>query len=111
MKFANTTHVQPPNEEYKGDRRANAFLPLVGLAGPVPLLDLRDASKARTANIATTYKTSPVRVPDHRLRLDTLIGQQDLCVIDPGHGLIPVEPITSTNRVIDEKLILNNPRQ
>jgi hypothetical protein len=86
--------VKPANEPgRRGARAENSFLPLVG--GP-PAVHPSNESGAKgdrlggSANLAE--RASPVKLPDHRFRLDDAQMPQPGAAVEPGRGAVPVNP-------------------
>jgi hypothetical protein len=83
--------VKAPNEEHRGDRRANGFLPLAG-SGPAvsPPNNMHGDRRGGSASLAEL--TSPVSTPDHRFMIEDAEMPQPPSAFQPGKGAIPVNP-------------------
>jgi hypothetical protein len=98
--------LQPPNQEHRGDRRANGFVPLMDTPGVIHPFDGQQGGDRRNGTSLLNSEPSPVHPPDHRFHVDGLIMREDPCAVEPGRGAIPVEPTMATTQIVDELVFI-----
>jgi len=89
--------VKAPNEEMRGDRRANGFMPLTESASPVrpPNEEVGGTGAHRdrrggSADLAGG--ASPITLPDHKFKLEDAKMPQPPSAFEPGKAAVPVQP-------------------
>jgi hypothetical protein len=86
--------VKPPNEEHRGDRRANGFLPLAPSASPVTPTNLSrfmHGDAGGTGSLAR--QASAIPESNRRFDVDNANNSQvDNFPVQPGRGAVPVNP-------------------
>jgi len=86
--------VKPPNQEYKGDRRVNGFLPLGSSASPVTPANLSRFMHGDSGGSSDLARQpSAVHEPNRRFDVDNINNSQiDNFPVQPGKGAVPVNP-------------------
>ncbi len=85
--------VRAPNQQHRGDRRNNGFMPLAESASPVhPSNETRKGGDRRGGTASLTEQASPVKTPDHRFNVEDAKMPQPPSAFEPGKGAIPVNP-------------------
>jgi hypothetical protein len=82
--------IKPPNEEHRGDRRANGYLPMTEHACDCrpPNEEHRGDRRGGSANLAGM--ASPIKPPNHRFDVGMAKMPQPPAAETPGKGEIPV---------------------
>ena len=90
--------VRPPNEEHKGDRRANGFLPLASSASPVAPTSLSRFMHGDAGGSGSLARQAS-DIPDHNRQFDVdnvNNSQIDNFPVQPGRGAVPVNPFLAS---------------
>lgn len=106
--------VKPPNGAGPGGNLANSgYLPLVGSAGPLPAAGLAVGDR-RSGSFPLGRRASPVHIPGQRFDVETAKMPQPASAIEPGRGVIPVNPWNAAgqpNRAQSDSGIPRQPRR
>lgn len=102
MAYADRGVVKAPNEAFRGDRRANGYIPLLGVQGITRTLELDEGVSRPNGWNLSTEEASPVRPPDHTFHIAAVNVYADPCADAPGTGAISIEPIEATTKLINE---------
>jgi hypothetical protein len=101
--------VTPPNEEHRGDRRANSYLPLAGMHVAIEPCNQGQLGDSMRDTSLLIPNRSPVHEHGHRFDVESVRLPEAHCANAPGHGAIPVETVTATTRVLRDDDFLKLP--
>jgi hypothetical protein len=95
--------VKPANESTPaGNRANNGFMPLVREASPVdPSNEAKVGGDRRGGSANLAGNASPVKMPDHRFKIEEAKMPQPPSAFEPGKGAVPIYPTIPGGQGID----------
>jgi hypothetical protein len=85
--------IKIPNNEIKGSRANNGYLPLTRDADPVhPSNEPGAAGDRRAGSMPLAGQASPIQPPNHRFAVGSSKMPQPPAATEPGKGSVPINP-------------------